>query len=255
MRIVNEKCSPPRFKNEDINTVLSIIKPKDFMVTADIKNGFHHIPVCVDHQQYLGFQFEQTYYKWKVLPFGHTCSSYFFYKVLREAVKHFRTCGLRIVVYVDDIIICAQSDIIEHNCKYVLTTLEKLGFSINYDKSSLVPELCKPYIGYIIDNCGKQTVIKINKDRIRSVRKEISRALRKGQATARSLARIAGQCISMAKCVLPAKLLLRNLYRLLSTRISWQQWLDIDESTQADLQWWFDCLINQKIDIQLVTDA
>ena len=38
----------------------------------------------------------------------------------------------------------------------------------------------------------------------------------KRQATARHLARIEGQCVAMAEVILPAKLLLRNVYRLIA---------------------------------------
>ena len=67
----------------------------------------------------------------------------------------------------------------------------------------------------------------------------------------------------MSKCVLPAKLLLRNVYRLLKTRLSWRDVLNLDNCTNNDLRWWFDSLSqwngviveSKPIDCQLVTDA
>ncbi|GFN75445.1 transposon tf2-9 polyprotein [Plakobranchus ocellatus] len=66
--------------------------------------------------------------------------------------------------------------------------------------------------------------------------------LRKGTATARALARIAGQCISMTKAVIPAKLLLRNLYRCIKQKSTWQDNLVIDKATERDLTWWWSAL-------------
>ena len=141
--------------------------------------------------------------------------------------------------------------------------LEQLGWTVNWDKSSLTPSLCKFFIGYMIDNSKDGTLIKTPKDRIMKLRKDIKRVLSTCIASARSLARVAGQCVSMYKCVLPAKLLLRNLYRLLNNRQSWQDTLHIDTDTVKDLQWWYESLTswngflvdNSEIECQIVTDA
>ena len=92
---------------------------------------------------------------------------------------------------------------------------------------------------YIIDNTGGQTVIRIEKDRIRKLKKDISRALWYNVITARCLARIAGQYISMCKYVFPAKLLLRNLYRQLAQKEGWDQKISLDPHTRNDLEYFF----------------
>ncbi len=87
--------------------------------------------------------------------------------------------------------------------------------------------------------------------------------LNKGQATARALARIAGQIVSMTKAVTPAKLLLRNLYRCLKSRKSWQDMLTLDLESIRDLKWWiqaFDSWNGRAVEpqgtpIEIATDA
>ena len=122
--------------------------------------------------------------------------------------------------------------------------LETLGWFINYDKSSLHPEPRKSFIGFIIDtNRTKDSVwIEIPKDRIRKVRHDIARVLKRKSVTARGLARITGQLVSMSKAVIPAKLLLRNAYRLSKTRYNWLDILLVDQPTHNDLTWWFESL-------------
>lgn len=80
-----------------------------------------------------------------------------------------------------------------------MQAFEQLGWTINYEKSALDPSLVKTFIGHIIDKRGNKTVITITKERVRSLKKDTSRALRFGETTARGLARIAGQCVSMCK--------------------------------------------------------
>ena len=263
LRNLNINCTPPKFKYEDIESVKNCVKPGDYMVTADLKNGFFHVPVHVEHRDYLGFKFENQYYRWTVLPFGHCCSPYFFNKVLRPVVTYLRSIGLRTVLYVDDFIMFAPLHHIYEHRDLFIELLQSLGWTINFEKSDLMPSLSKTFIGYVIDNSGSRTVIKVTSDRIRKVRKDINRVLKKQSVTARGLARIAGQCVSMSKCVLPAKLLLRNVYRLLKSRLCWSDVLLLDTCTNNDLKWWYESLTqwngviveNKPIDCQLVTDA
>ena len=46
----------------------------------------------------------------------------------------------------------------------------------------------------------------------------------------------------MSKVFLPAKLLLRNIYRLLSSKSSWQDILTLDKPSIGDLNWWLAAL-------------
>lgn len=263
LRHLNSYSKPPKIKYEDINTVIDVVKPKDNIITADLKNGFFHIPVHRDYQTLLGFKFGSHYYTWSVLPFGHNCSPYFFSKILRPVVTHLRSCGLRLVLYVDDFVLFAPRDAILNHKQLLLSTLADLGWLVNFEKSSLEPSLIKEFIGYLIDNTGDKTIIKIPRKRITKVRKDISRCLTKGNISARGLARIGGQCVSMYKCIFPAKLQLRNLYRLLATKSSWSDNLVLDESTINDLNWWYSSLSKwnglivqeTKIDVQMTTDA
>ncbi len=130
---------------------------------------------------------------------------------------------MRISAYVDDFIQAAPPPDIVAERDLVLGVLNKLGFYINVGKSSLEPAPSKVHIGYKIDTVKEdgQVWISIPKSRIQRLRHDINRLLRKDQVSARGLARVAGQCVAMATAIIPAKLLLRNIYRLLRTRSSW----------------------------------
>ena len=184
-------------------------------------------------------------------------------KILRPIVIFLRSLGLTLVLYVDDFILFAQKDAIVNHREQLLTTLKELGWLVNFEKSSLEPEQLKEFIGYLIDNTGEKPIIKIPRNRITRLRKDITRCLKKETVSARALARIGGQCVSMYKCVFPAKLQLRNLYRLLASKKSWSDTLLLDIGTKDDLNWWksslseWNGLVVQEhpIDIQLTTDA
>lgn len=267
LRKVNEQTKPPKFVYEDINSVLEFTSPGDNLITLDLCNGFHHIKVQNNLADLLGFQFENTYYKFVTLVFGLSWSPYFFAKTIRAVVQHLRENNVKVVAYVDDFCVVDSPDNIVATRAYILSELKSLGFFVNYEKSSLEPETRKKYIGYIIDTgkSNNSVWLEIPNSRIRKVKHDISRVLRKGCVTARGLARIAGQLISMSKAIIPAKLLLRNIYRLLASRSSWSEVLTIDIHSSGDLDWWrknltswngrFLCKYNAAECVQVATDA
>ena len=56
-RYVNGYMSMPKFKQEGIESVASLIQEEDEMITIDTKDGFHQ-GTHVKHQKYLGLQWK-----------------------------------------------------------------------------------------------------------------------------------------------------------------------------------------------------
>ena len=110
LREVNSHIQPPKFTNEKIDVISSIVQENDLFVTLDLKDGFYHVPIAEEHQTYLSFQWKKQYYCWKRLPFGLNASPYFFAKTLKPVVTYVRTHGLRTALYVDDWFLAAQSN-------------------------------------------------------------------------------------------------------------------------------------------------
>ena len=237
LRQLNKYCEIPKFSQEDIRCALSLVSSDDYMITCDLKSGFHHVPLDSDYQNYITFCWNGVYYKWKVIPFGLCLSPYYFCKIVRSVIQYFRSQGLSVMAYVDDFLLAATNTDIQNQRDYFLDTLQNLGWHVSWEKSSLDPSQAKRYLGYLL-NTAVVPEIKIPQDRIRHLKRDIRRALNSATISAKSLARIAGQCISMSLAVIPGKLLLRNTYRLLAKRKSWEDRIIIDLETQRDLNWW-----------------
>ena len=47
-----------------------------------------------EHQTYLGFRWKGVYYSWRVLPFGLSCSAYYFCTLIRPVVEYVHSAGL-----------------------------------------------------------------------------------------------------------------------------------------------------------------
>lgn len=262
---LNKHIICPYFKNEGIDTVYDLIQPNDFLISIDLKDGFHHIPVNEKFRTYLGFLWNNKYYLWNVLPFGLNISPYFFNKTVRCVTSYLREKQLRVNFWVDDGLLMTSPNACDVEKLLFINTIEKLGFHINYQKSSLTAETSKEYIGYIVDSCGPNGTpwIKIPNKRINKLKRDLLRILKQKTVKARFLARICGQCISFSKAILPTKLLLRNLYRLLKSKSSWNSYLTLDPNSERDLVWWLSAIkswngrpvVKNTIDKQIFTDA
>ena len=105
--------------------------------------------------------------------------------------------------------------------------------------------------------------LKVLLKKLHKVKCHIQVALSLRWVTAQFLAKIGGECIAMMRAVLPAKLLLWNLYHMLSYRSSWDSVLEVSEACIKDLMWWRDALMSwngaplckRAVEIQVETDA
>ena len=147
LRKVNAFIDTPGFKYEDINTVIDQIQQEDELISIDLKNGFQNVLVHESYRDYLGFHWQGQYYRYRILPYGLSCSPYFFCKLLRVAANYLRSLGIRTCFYMDDILVMAQAGVMDQQKTQVLLTLQTMGWQINLDKSELLPVKEITYIG------------------------------------------------------------------------------------------------------------
>ena len=61
MRKLNESIVKKKFKLEDMRTATKLYKKGDYVVTFDLKSGYHHVDVAQEHWKYLGFEWNSKY--------------------------------------------------------------------------------------------------------------------------------------------------------------------------------------------------
>jgi hypothetical protein len=110
MRMVNQHIRAPKFSMEDIRKLQPLLLAGDWMTTIDLKDGFHHVPIRENHQQFMGMQWQGKTYVWTHLMFGMSASHFLFTKTLREAVTLIRKAGIKVNVYMDDFLIMAPTN-------------------------------------------------------------------------------------------------------------------------------------------------
>lgn len=263
LRDLNSHCYVPKYRNEDIRDAVSIVKPNDHFVTTDIQDGFFHLSIATEFRDYFGFQFQNVFYRWKVLPFGWSLSPYYFNKTVRAVITYLRSIGLRVTVFVDDFLLAFDLSQAADHIDQLLHTLSELGFVVNFEKSQLKPTQAIKYIGYVIHSDSEKIVVKAQAARISKLKRHLRKALRLNSITFRYLAQICGQCVSIAWAVTPGKLFLRSSYKLLATRNLWSDRVKLNEEVINELTWWLESvdhwnsrtICSESFQAQIVTDA
>ena len=129
---------------------LNFIARGDSMISIDLKDAYFSVPIFPPHRKYLQFMWRDQSYEFSCLPFGYSLGPRVFTKIFKPIVACLRLNGLRIVIFLDDILLASSS---YQECLNQLallrTLLQNLGFLVNGDKSQLEPLTRMDYLGLI----------------------------------------------------------------------------------------------------------
>ena len=237
-------------KYEDLRTVLQLFFPGTFVFSFDLMSAYHHIDICEEHTKFLSFKWPSVngvmhFYEFKVLPFGLCSAPYIFTKVMRQLVKFWRGKGYLILLYLDDGLAGAPTfDRAQTLSGAVCQDLACSGFTINYEKSVLVPTQRITFLGAILD--FETGSIFIPPKRILKLKLSLQACIFSDRIKARELACITGQIISMSCAVGNiTRLMTRNCYAAIEVKTYWDQWLPISPEIRYELSFWLnniDCI-------------
>ena len=109
--------------------------------------------------------------------------------LVRQVLKFFRRLGIRIVAYIDDLLVMGRS---ARECKeitnFVKTVLEALGFLVKESKSVLTPTQEVKFLGMLLNT--KTFTISLYPKRRRALRRDIQRTLKAKSLNGKALASI-----------------------------------------------------------------
>jgi hypothetical protein len=86
-----------------------LVEKRDYLVKIDLKDAYLTIPIWHKHQKYLRFLWKDNMWEFACLPFGLASAPRVFTKLLKPVVAVLRQMGLRIIIYLDDILIMSKS--------------------------------------------------------------------------------------------------------------------------------------------------
>ncbi|KAI2666671.1 Transposon Ty3-G Gag-Pol polyprotein [Labeo rohita] len=168
LRPLNRALAKREFKMITVKQILAHIQPGDWFISVDLKDAYFHIQIAPRHRRFLRFAFEGRAYQFKVLPFGLALAPRTFTKCINAALSPLKQSGIRILNYLDDWLVIAQSrDTLEHHKCQLLEHLKRLGLTINVQKSKLRPMQNIAFLGMDLDSRSMRA--RLSQERMQSL--------------------------------------------------------------------------------------
>ena len=131
-------------------------------------------------------------YHFTCLPFGLSPSAMLFTKKLKPMIAFLRSMGIRLLIFLDDIFIMADSPerAAEHT-EIVIRVLESLGFVIKKKKSVLKPTQTIPFLGSIVNSI--KMLLLLPEEKLQKL-KSSALSLPENMPTGKEILSFLGQC-------------------------------------------------------------
>ncbi len=223
LRVLNRALHKLPFKMLTHRRMIKCIQPQDWFAAIDLKDAYFHVSILPRHRPFLRFAFEGRAWQYRVLPFGLSLSPRVFTKVVEGALTPLREVGVRILNYLDDWLILAQSrEQLGDHRDLVLRHLSQLGLRVNWEKSKLSPVQRISFLGVELDSVSMTA--RLTEERAQAVLNCLSSFRGRNVVPLKHFQRLLGQMASAA-AVTPLGLLhMRPLQHWLHSRVPRWAW-------------------------------
>ena len=247
LKPLNQFVQRIHFKMENIQMAMNLVSPGDYMVSLDLKDAYFSVPIFRPHCKYLRFIWRDQRYECACLPFGYSLAPRVFTKIFKPIVAQLRLNGLRIVIFLDDILLVASSFA---DCMEQLSLLRKLpeslAFVINDAKSQLQPTTRICFLGFIIDSISMKLLLP--EDKLQKIISACLNLVSKNNPSVREVAHVTGLLVSAFPAVNYLNLYYRSIElcksRALSENLDFgqaiilsPQAIILNPQAKSDLHW------------------
>ena len=187
LKALNRYVVSQHFKMESIRMVKGLIEQGDWLLKLDLKDAYLTVSIDQGHRKYLRFRWQGQMWQFRVLPFGLNSASWTFTKLTKPIVSTLRRLGIRVIIYLDDMLVLADSvQEARVHLRAAVEILVALGFVRNTKKSVFQPAQRLEFLGFVIDT--QDMLIPLPHQRLHS----LCSLQTQGKATIRQLARLLG---------------------------------------------------------------
>ncbi len=245
LRVLNRALHKLPFKMLTHRRMIKCIQPQDWFAAIDLKDAYFHVSILPRRRPFQRFAFEGRAWQYRVLPFGLSLSPRVFTKVVEGALTPLREVGVRILNYLDDWLILAQSrEQLGDHRDLVLRHLSQLGLRVNWEKSKLSPVQRISFLGVELDSVSMTA--RLTEERAQAVLNCLSSFRGRNVVPLKQFQRLLGHMASAA-AVTPLGLLhMRPLQHWLHSRVPRWAWrrgtlrVGISQQCRRSLSPWTD---------------
>ena len=229
----------PHFRMDTVKDVAFLLQPGDWAASIDLKDAYFHVPIDASSRRFLRFGWRGRTWQFRVLPFGLCLAPLLFTKITKtlKALLHLR--GIRSIWYLDDILIVGSSAAECAACvQEALLLIQRVGFVINFPKSSLVPSQLFRFLGLMWDTASATTSIDEEK-RLSLVSRASSAS--SGKLTCRRLQSLLGHLAAAIPAIplvrLHSRFLQRDLHEVYRLPEDLNRRVQLSAESRRDLSW------------------
>ena len=266
MKALNQFIQYKHFKMENLTMLKTLLQKNDYMIKVDLKDAYFCVPMSPRDQNYLKFQWENKIYQFTCLPFGLTSAPRQFTKLMKPVVSLLRRIGVRLLIYLDDLLILNQDKTQLLRDAHSLTfLLQQLGLVINWEKSILNPTQELEYLGMMIDSNSME--MRLPQPKMTEVQKRCRHMLSRHTTTPHKLAQLLGTLTATMQAIHPGPLYCRELQMLKTKQLlsgkTYSSQITLSPECKEELRWWLlhmktwngKAIVNAGPDVIIQTDA
>ena len=182
-----------------------MLETPSWMTSLDIQDAYLHVPIRPSLHKFLALTCQDQLYFFKALPFGLATAPLVFTNIMKFPLQLMRLNKINLLAYLDDLIVWDNSQsAVSKATTMVISTLERLGFLLNLQKSHLTPTQSLKWLGVQWDSAkGSCAITKELQEEISFLSKEI---LTQNHCTRRGLEKLMGKIAFAAQISAEAKL-------------------------------------------------
>jgi hypothetical protein len=141
------------FHMEGIETVKELLHPGDWFGKIDLRDAYLQVSFAQDLRRLLRFTWRGRAFECLTLIFGLSEAPWLFTKVMRAPVKYLRTLGIRVVIYLDDLLFIADSpELLRAHMQIALDLFQRLGLQAKVAKCVTTPTRIIEFLGYTLNS-------------------------------------------------------------------------------------------------------
>jgi hypothetical protein len=241
LKKLNEWVEYVHFKMEGLHLVKGLLQEGDWLIKLDLKDAYFCVPMSRRDQKYLRFEWKGVTYQFQSLPFGLASAPFWFTKLLKPVVGFLRRIGIRMIIYLDDMLLMNQDKKkLLSEGRTVCLLMEALGFVINKEKSQAVPMQTMEFLGMMLDTT-KMTMY-LSEEKVQKIQSMSKDLLTRDRITVRELSKLIGTLNSTIAAILPAPLHYRQLQILrsqaLRRTVSYETTVTVTAACKTEARWW-----------------
>ena len=243
LKDLNKHIKYSQFKMDNIDKVIQLLQPSDWMMSLDLNSAFCDLKVKDSDVCYFQFTWHGVFYCYMTLPQGFSDSPRLFTRCTSPIMSLMRQQLIDILIYIDDTFLRAPSfEEMSASLKLTRELFQNCSLSVNEEKSCITPSQCMEFLGFVLNTM--EFSISVTTKKRSNLHQIIAQIVQfqNRKVKIRTIAKIVGKMVAMFPASDEAKMHYPTLERFKTKQVnlhkSWNYKVHLNGDCVKELQWW-----------------